>query len=64
MNAREVAQRRAELSKADVARGVVSSRRKTTRAVIMRTIIDGSTVDMRVPPDWIVLAMQAGDGFD
>ena len=30
-----------------LARGVVSSLRKTSRAVIARTIIDGSTVDMR-----------------
>ena len=30
-----------------LARGVVSSRRKTSRAVIARTIIDGSTSDMR-----------------
>jgi hypothetical protein len=30
-----------------LARGVVSSRRKTSRVVIARTIIDGSTSDMR-----------------
>ena len=41
----------------------VSSRRNTTRAVIMRTIIDGTT-DMRESPDWIVLLMQISDGFD
>jgi hypothetical protein len=28
----------------------------------MRTIIDGSTADIRKSPDWIVLSMQAGDG--
>ncbi len=38
------------------------SRRKTIRAVIIRTIIDGTT-DMRESPDWIVLSMMAGDGF-
>jgi hypothetical protein len=37
----------------------VISRRKTIRAVIMRTIIDGTT-DMRESPDWIVLSMTAG----
>ena len=36
---------RDRLSRLD--RGVVNSRRKTIRAVITRTIIDGSTVDMR-----------------
>ena len=36
----------------------VSSRRNTTRAVIMRTIIDGTT-DMRESPDWIVLSMSS-----
>ena len=36
---------RDRLSRLD--RGVVSSRRKTIRAVITRTIIDGSTVDIR-----------------
>ena len=41
----------------------VISRRKTIRAVIIRTIIDGTT-DMRESPDWIVLSMMAGDGFD
>ena len=41
----------------------VSSRRKTTRAVITRTIIDGTT-DMRESPDWIVLSRQVGDGFE
>ena len=40
----------------------VISRRKTIRAVIIRTIIDGTT-DMRESPDWIVLSMMAGDGF-
>jgi hypothetical protein len=35
---------------AGAAGGVVSSRRKTSRAVITRTIIDGSTVDMRESP--------------
>jgi hypothetical protein len=49
---------------ADATREVMSSRRKTIRAVITRTIIDGSTVDMREAPDWIVLSMQTGDGFD
>ena len=39
----------------------VISRRKTIRAVIIRTIIDGTT-DMRESPDWIVLSMMAGDG--
>ena len=39
----------------------VSSRRKTTRVVITRTIIDGTT-DMRKSPDWIVLSMQISDG--
>jgi len=51
-----------EAFEADAARGAVSSRRKTIRAVIMRTIIDGSTADIRKSPDWIVLSMQAGDG--
>jgi len=53
-----------EAFEADAARGAVSSRRKTIRAVIMRTIIDGSTADIRKSPDWIVLSMQAGDGVD
>jgi hypothetical protein len=35
---------------AGAAERVVSSRRKTSRAVITRTIIDGSTVDMRESP--------------
>jgi len=35
---------------------VVSSRRKTSRAVIRRTINDGTT-DMRESPDWIVFTM-------
>jgi hypothetical protein len=39
----------------------VSSGRKTTRVVITRTIIDGTT-DMRESPDWIVLSMQISDG--
>jgi len=37
----------------------VISRRKTIRAVIMRTIIEGTT-DMRESPDWSVLSMTAG----
>ncbi len=53
-----------EVLEADAARGVVSSLRKTIRAVIMRTIIDGSTADIRESPDGIVLSMQAGDGYD
>ena len=41
----------------------VISPRKTIRAVIMRTIIDGTT-DMRESPDWIVFLFQDGDdGF-
>jgi len=64
MNAREIAQGRVKPFEADAARGAVSSRRKTIRAVIMRTIIDGSTADIRKSPDWIVLSMQAGDGVD
>jgi len=42
---RRVRAGRDRLSRLD--RGVVSSRRKTIRAVITRTIIDGSTVDIR-----------------
>src|SRR3984893_3850127 len=45
----------------DAAGRVVSSRRKTSRAVITRTIIDGTT-DMRESPDRIVF--HAGDGLD
>src|ERR1700730_17204773 len=40
----------------DAAGRVVSSRRKTSRAVITRTIIDGTT-DMRESPDQIVFTM-------
>ena len=41
----------------------VSSRRNTTRAVIMRTIIDGTT-DMRESPIGLCFLCQVGDGFD
>jgi hypothetical protein len=48
---------------AGVAGRVLKSRRKTIRAVITRTIIDGTT-DMRESPDWIVFLFQDGDdGF-
>jgi hypothetical protein len=36
---------------------VVSSRRKTSRTVIARTIIDGTTSDMRESPNWIVYSI-------
>jgi hypothetical protein len=45
-----------------LARGVVRSRRKTSRAVIARTIIDGSTSDMRESSG--VSKWQAGEVFD
>ena len=40
-----------------LARGMVTSRRKTSRVVIARTIIDGSTSDMRESPNWIVFSI-------